>query len=81
MAFVPDSKAAPRLYSQHQHYARIARMRYAAQKIAFLKLEATRLSSSETNMFKYLYANSAFKISKVGSTSGLTADPYPATSL
>lgn len=81
MTFVPDKSASPRLYQRHQHYARPARLRYSAQKFRFLNLEEARLSTGTfVAAFNFLKSNSAFKISEVASTTGLQADPYPATS-
>ena len=44
MAFVPDSKASVRLYAKHQRYARLGRLRYAAQKTAWLTVVGTQVS-------------------------------------
>lgn len=87
---VPDSKAAPRLYSRHQRYARPRRVRYSAQKVAFLSKYAASLAPSpvtvpseylltgtEVAVFNYLYANTAEAIRKASSNAGLRADPYP----
>jgi hypothetical protein len=70
MTFVPDSKASVRLYSKHQRYARQRRLRYAAQKTAFLNAQVTRLEGAspavtEQLIFDYLFSNSAFTIAAV----------------
>ena len=77
--FVPDTKASVRLYRRHQRHSRPDRLRYSAQEERFLKLEATRLSTTASAIYNFLYANTAFKISQVTNTSHLLPDVTPFT--
>jgi hypothetical protein len=83
MAFVPDSKASPRLYERHQRYAHPPRLRYSAQKTAFLAAQHARFttgSPTTAQIFNALYANTAFAIASEAVTGFalLATDPYPA---
>ena len=75
--FTPDTRASRRLYRRHQRHAHYNRLRYGAQERAWLTMQATRLESAGADavIFDYLYANTAFKISKVTDVTHLVADP------
>ena len=66
MAFVPDSKASVRLYAKHQRYARLGRLRYAAQKTAWLTAVGTQVSKTVAQLFPYLRNNSAYLLQEIG---------------
>lgn len=51
MTITPKQAAQPRLYSRHQRHASFAKMRYSAQKQAFLDQQANRLGVTEAQLF------------------------------
>lgn len=54
---------APRAYSRHQRYRKLARIRSGADQFsAFLAAQATRLSSTTTTIFGKLQTYTADKI-------------------
>lgn len=64
--------AAPRTYSRHQRYRKLANIRLGARQFsAFLSAQATRLSISTATVFTDLQKNSAARISNAATTGDL----------
>ena len=57
-----DPRVTPREYNQHQRHSRFARLRYSKQAKAFEAAEATRLSSTNANIFAKLVKNTAARV-------------------
>lgn len=79
--FTPDTKADNTIYSRYQRYARPARIRYAAQKTAFVTTQATRLGTTVAAVKNFLYGNTALQITKAASTATLKNNPFPKRSV
>lgn len=73
------ANASPRLYARHQRHARLARTRRSGQKLRFLSVEATRLFTTKTAIFNFLYANHADTIEVAANTGVLLPDNRPFT--
>jgi hypothetical protein len=66
-----NTHASPREYKRHQRYARYVRLRHGKQEIDFLSTEATRLGTTEAEIFALLDSYTADQIRAASSLGAL----------